>query len=261
MALVSLLSGIESFMGKVMPNKFKIEIHTNRQTPIVTDNPVLTYVLDQEIDELFVKVYYAGIEIGQGIILDFYKEFTNIESNGLIQTHIKTFPFHDKTKQKYTNFGNKIYQIKYLKSPPIPKPQRDNYIVEFTNAINHYMPSLKEINNDLKIAYIPSSTNTPEDIAILLSQFSSLELTNIIAKNTQNPSDGKNITDFALSMEHARNKYVFDEAYLKANADAQYIVIDDVMGNSSTILTVLKKLHEINEKVNYFFIVVKDVKR
>ena len=87
MALVNLLHGIENFMGKVMPNKFKIEIHTNRQTPIVTDNPVL------------------------------------------------------------------------------------------------------------------------------------------------------------------------------ANADAQYIVIDDVMGNSSAILTVLKKLHEVNEKVNYFFIVVKDIKR
>lgn len=248
-------------MQNKMFDKFKLEIHTNRTTPIVQDNPALSYVYDRDIDELFVKVYFDGTEIGQGIILDFYKEFTNIETNGEIHTQIKTFPFHDRTKQKFTNFGNKIYQLKYLKSPPIANHLRDNYISEFANAINHYIPSLQEIVEDLKITFIPSSTKTPDSIANLLSQFTSLELAHIISKNPQIQSDSKNISDFYISMENSLNKYILDETYLKENIDSQYIIIDDVMGNGSSILNVLKKLNDLNHKTNYFFIAVKDVKR
>jgi hypothetical protein len=256
-----LLYGTENFIVLDMLDKFKIEIHTNREAPVVLDNPVLSYVYDCDTDELFVKVYFDDVEIAQGIILDYYKEFTNIELNGRVHTQIKTFPFHDRTKQKYTNFGNKIYQIKYLKSPPIPKEQRDNYIREFTNAINQYIPSLQEILSNIKITYIPSSTQIPDDIAISLGALTSIELIHVIGKNTQNVIDSKNITDFYGLMEHSHNKYIIDEAYLKTNSNSQYIIIDDVMGNGSTILTVLKKLYDINKRVNYFFIVVKDVKR
>jgi len=245
-------------MENNMFDKFKIEIYTNRTTPIVQDNFALSYVYDKDIDELFAKIYFNGIEIGQGIILDFYKEFTNIETNGEMQTQIKTFPFHDRTKQRYTNFGNKIYQLKYLKNPPVPKQQRVSYISEFANAINHYLPSLKEINENLTISYIPSSTNTPDDIALALSEFSSLELANIITKNTQSIVDSKNITDFNVSMQYAQSKYILDK---EANIDSNFIILDDVMGNGSSILTVMKKLHDLNHKINYFFIVVKDVKR
>lgn len=240
---------------------FRIEIHTNRETPIIKGNPSLKYIQDKSTDELFVKVYYDSIEIGEGIILDFYKEFVNVALNGQMDTQIKTFPFHDRTKQKFTNFGNKIYQIKYLKSPSISKKLKDSYIFEFTNAINQYIPLLKEIAKDLKLTYIPSSTQIPDDIAILLGQVSSTNIANIIDKNTQNTTESKNISDFHESMEHSQKKYIFDEAYLKANNNTQYIIIDDVMGNGSSILTALKKIYDITNKMNYFLIVVKDVKR
>ncbi len=244
-----------------MNKKFKIEIHTNRITPIVKDNPTLYYIHDRDTDELFVKLFYDNVEIAQGIILDFYKEFINIEINGKQETQIKTFPFHDRTKQKYTNFGNKIYQIKYLQNPPMPEQKRMNYINEFTNAINHYIPSLKEINEILKITFIPSSTKTSDDIATSLSRLSSLDLANIISKNPKSVGNSKNITDFHTSIQHAQNKYILDMAYLEANKDTKYIVIDDVMGNGSSILTIMKKLYDTTNMLNYFFIVVKDIKR
>jgi len=62
-------------------------------------------------------------------------------------------------------------------------------------------------------------------------------------------------------MEHAQKKYVFDESFITSHSDAQYIVIDDVMGLGSSILTTLKALYDITGKINYFLIVVKDVKR
>ena len=45
------------------------------------------------------------------------------------------------------------------------------------------------------------------------------------------------------------------------NRDAQYIIIDDVMGLGSSMLTALKVIYDITRKMNYFLIVVKDVKR
>ena len=242
-------------------SKFKIEVHTNRITPVVQDNPALCYIHDKDTDELFVKLFYNDVEIAQGIILDFYKEFTNIETNGIQETQIKTFPFHDRTKQKYTNFGNKIYQIKYLQNPPIPQQQRMHYIAEFTNAINHYLPSLKEINESLKITFVPSSTKTPDDIATSLSNLSSLDLANIISKNSQSVANSKNILDFNTSIQYAQKKYIVDTAYLESHKGTKYIVVDDVFGNESSILTVMKKLYDTTHMLNYFFIVVKDVKR
>jgi len=136
-----------------------------------------------------------------------------------------------------------------------------NYINEFTNAINHYIPSLKEINEILKITFIPSSTKTPDDIATSLSRLSSLDLANIISKNPKSVASSKNITDFHTSIQHAQNKYILDTEYLEVNKDSKYIVIDDVMGNGSSILTIMKKLYDTTNMLNYFFIVVKDTKR
>ncbi|WP_309498792.1 hypothetical protein [Sulfurovum sp.] len=239
--------------------KFKIEIYTNRKTPIVIDNQNLFYIKDDGIDELFVKIYYDGVEIGQGIVLDFYKEFINIESNGQASTQIKTFPFHGSTKDKYTNYGNKIYQLKYLKNPPISQTQRDIYINEFTNNINLYIPQLLELNQNLKLSYIPSSSLLPDDIAKQLSDISLLEVANIISKSSG--FDSKNITNFEEGIKHSFVKYNIDEDFLRINPNVQFIIIDDVMGNGSSMATVLKKIYDKTQKLNYFFIVAKDVKR
>ncbi len=62
-------------------------------------------------------------------------------------------------------------------------------------------------------------------------------------------------------MEYAQKKYLFDETFIASHPDAQYIIIDDVMGLGSSILTALKAIYDITGKLNYFLIVVKDVKR
>ena len=95
--------------------KFKVEIYTNKETPI-TDNTNLTYIEDETRDDLLVKIYYENTQIGLGVILDFYKEFENIEENGNIATKIKTFSSNGKTHESFTNYGQKIYKLKYLKS-------------------------------------------------------------------------------------------------------------------------------------------------
>ncbi len=238
--------------------KYKIEIHTNKETPIV-NNTNLFYVKDEGRDELFVKIYYEDIEIGQGIILDFYKEFLNIDLNGKKTTQIKTFPFHSETKEKYTNYGNKIYQLKYLNNPSIPITQRKMHINEFANNINQYIAQLLEINEDLKLTYISSASQVPEDIVKELDNITSLEIANIILKNSG--IDSKSITNFQEGINNSILKYGIKESYLTANLDTQYIIIDDVMGNGSSIATVLKKLYDKTQKLNYFFIVAKDVRR
>jgi len=238
-------------------NKFKMEILTNRKTPIV-DNTNLVYIKDETIDELFVKIYYDDIEIGQGVVLDFYKEFINIESeDNHVCTQIKTFPFHGATKEKYTNYGNKIYQIKYLKKPPISTPKRENYINEFTDEINQYISHLLEINENLEFTYIPSSSKLPDDIAKELSATSTLPLANIISKD--DTIDSKSITTFQEGIKNSITKYSIDEN--NVNFGKQYIIIDDVMGTGSSIATILKKLYDKTNKSNYFFIVAKDIKR
>ncbi|MBW6489239.1 hypothetical protein [Sulfurimonas sp.] len=239
-------------------NKFKIEIYTNRETPI-TKNVNLFYIKDETIDELFVKVYYGEMEIGQGIVLDFYKEFVNIESNGQVFTQIKTFPFHGSAKEKYTHLGNQIYQLKYLKNPPVAQSKRELYINEFVDNINIYMPQLLEITPNLKLAYIPSSLLVPDDIAKELSRLNSLTLESIILKNSG--IDSKNITTFEDGIKNSILKYSLNKKLLNFNSTNQYIIIDDVMGSGSSIATVLKKLYDMTQKTNYFFIVAKDVKR
>src|SRR5574344_2136157 len=101
----------------------------------------------------------------------------------------------------------------------------------------------------------------PDDIALNLSQSSKEELIKIVDKNPDDTTDSKSITTFEESIKHAKIKYIFDEDKIKQNHKSRFIIIDDVFGNSSTIFTMLKKLYENTHMLNYFFIVVKDVKR
>lgn len=63
-------------------SKIKIEIITKQNIPININNPVLNYIQDKDRkgDRLLAKVYYDDVEIGRGVILDFYKQFEIIES-------------------------------------------------------------------------------------------------------------------------------------------------------------------------------------
>lgn len=56
----------------------------------------------------------------------------------------------------------------------------------------------------------------------------------------EHTTSSKEITDFDTAMEHAKSKYIFNEDLLNQNKEAQYLIVDDVMGNGSTIATILK---------------------
>lgn len=236
--------------------KFKIEIYTNKETPI-TDNTNLTYIEDETRDDLLVKIYYENTQIGLGVILDFYKEFENIEENVNIVTKIKTFPSNGKTYESFTNYGQKIYKLKYLKSPPIKVEERKKYVNIFSNHMIDYVSQIVKQCKNIKLTYISSSSLVSDEIANKLKELSSLEVENIIIKNSG--QDSKSIETFEAGLENSILKYTLNEDLLSLNN--QYIVIDDIMGNGSSIATILKKLYDKTNKLNFFLIVAKDVKR
>lgn len=108
---------------------------------------------------------------------------------------------------------------------------------------------------------VTSYAKIPDDITKNLSKISKKEIVKIVDKNPLDAVDSKSITTFEDSIEHATTKYLFDDERLQQYSSSQYLIIDDVFGNGSTIFTVLKKLYDINHMLNYFLVVVKDVKR
>lgn len=236
--------------------KFKIEIYTKKKTPLVENNN-LFYIKNNKINSLMVKIYYDELQIGLGVILDFYKEFENIEENGNISTKIKTFSSNGKTHERFTNYGQKIYKLKYLKSPPIKKEERKVFIEFFAKEMFFYANSFNNGYKNLKLSYIPSSSLVPDEIVNKLKELSSLEIADIIIKNSG--KDSKSITTFEDGVENSSSKYILNESLLSLKH--QYIIIDDVMGNGSSIATILKKLYDKTNKLNFFLIVAKDVKR
>lgn len=195
------------------------------------------------------------MKIGQGVILDFYKQFEIIEDFGASHVNVGWS----------TTLGDRIYKLKYFKNPPISKERRKLFISSFVDSFVPYIEQLKKKTKEEKcdcyLTYIPSSTKTPDRIVKKLSKETSLPIADIISKDTNDTTDSKNIDDYFESMEHAQKKYVFDETFIASHPDAQYIIIDDVMGLGSSILTTLKSIYDITGKLNYFLIVVKDVKR
>ncbi len=237
--------------------KFKIEITTKQHVPVHPKNPYLKYIQDEtrQGKRLKVRVSYDGVDIGHGVVLDFYKQFDIIEDFGASHVNVGWS----------TTLGDRIYKLKYFKNPPIPKEQRKFFISSFVDSFVPYIEQLKKKTKEEKcdcyLTYIPSSTKTPDRIAKKLAKETSVPLANIISKDPSDSTDSKNIEDYIESMEHAQKKYLFDEKFISENSDAQYIIIDDVMGLGSSILTTLKAIYDITGKINYFLIVVKDVKR
>ena len=154
-----------------------------------------------------------------------------------------------------------IYRIKNFKNPPIDKIEREIYIQEIEAIFKIYLGFIEDKVDDLKLTYIPSSAKIPDEIANNLSKVSKKEIIKIVDKNPDDTVDSKNITTFEESITHASTKYIFDDVKIKQNKKSQYLIIDDVFGNGSSIFTVLKKLYETTQMLNYFLIVVKDVKR
>lgn len=244
-------------------SKIKIHIITKQNIPININSHILNYIQNKERkdDRLFVQVFYDDVEIGKGIILDFYKQFEIVEDFGEPHTRVISFDYHGTTRYKNTYFGNMIYRIKNFKNPPIDKKEREIYIQEIEAIFKIYLGFIEDKVDDLKLTYIPSSAKIPDEIANNLSKVSKKEIIKIVDKNPDDTVDSKNITTFEESITHASTKYIFDDVKIKQNKKSQYLIIDDVFGNGSSIFVVLKKLYETTQMLNYFLIVVKDVKR
>lgn len=244
-------------------SKINIEIITKQNIPININNPVLNYIQDKtrQEDGLFAKVYYDGIEIGKGIILDFYKKFEIIEDFGEPYTKIISFEHKGDTKYENTYFGNMIYKIKNFKNPQIDIDEREKYIQKITAIFKIYLSSLEDKVDDLKLTYIPSSAKISDDVAKKLSILTNKEVVKIVDKNPNDKVDSKSLTTIKESLEHAKTKYIFNDEAIRYNQKSQFVIIDDVLGNGSTIFTILKKLYDTTHMLNYFLVVVKDVKR
>ncbi|MGE4510754.1 MAG: hypothetical protein AB7D43_06610 [Sulfurimonadaceae bacterium] len=235
---------------------FKIIIKA-KKVPVNINNEIIEYIQDTTIQNshLQCEVFFQGTIIAQGIILDFYKEFEILQDfNQNPFTHILTFEYNSSEYQKYTYFGKKLYEMKYLKSPPIQQLTRESYTDEIISHFHGYIKYLKENYNDLKITFIPSSSQIPDEIATKLSAINSIPLKTIISKNTQVSS--KSMTNLSTQQF---DKYSIDLS--RSNINDTFILIDDVMGTTASICETMYTLYDFNKKVNFFFIPVKDVKR
>lgn len=235
---------------------FKIVIKA-KKVPVNINNEIIEYIQDSTIQDnhLHCEVFFKETLIAQGIVLDFYKKFEILQDfNQNLFTHILTFEYNNREYQSYTKFGKKLYEIKYLRNPPITVTTKELYINEMISHFNGYINYLKENYTNLNITFIPSSSKIPEDISSKLSEINAIPLKTVISKNSLLSS--KNIT--TLSTQQV-NKYFIDLAQL--NTENNFILIDDVIGTSASLCEIMYKLYDFNKKVNFFFIPVKDVKR
>lgn len=235
---------------------FKILIKA-KKVPVNIDNKIINYIQDitMQNNHLFCEIYFKKTLIAQGIILDFYKEFEILEGfNKKLFTHILIFEYNSREYQSYTNFGKKIYEMKYLKNPPIKDNIRESHIDSIVSIFNGYIEYLKKEVKLLNISHIPSSSQIPEDIINKLKDINKIPLKNIITKRHSVQSKGMT----GLSTQ-SLNKYNIDLSQL--DTAYQYIIIDDVVGTGASLCEILYNLYNHNKKVNFFFIPVKDVKR
>lgn len=235
---------------------FKIIIKA-KKVPVNINNEIIEYIQDTTIqnNHLQCEVFFKDTLIAQGIILDFYKEFEILQDfNQNPFTHILTFEYNNSEYQKYTYFGKKLYEMKYLKSPPIQQVTRESYLDEIISHFHGYIKYLKENYSNLNITFIPSSSKIPDDIATKLSMINSIPLKAIISKNTQVSS--KSMTNLSTQQF---NKYSIDIS--QSNVTDTFILVDDLMGTTASICETMYKLYNFNKRVNFFFIPVKDVKR
>lgn len=237
--------------------KFKIKINYKYDVPIKPKNPYIEYekIEDKKSKKLYTEIFFDGKKIGIGIILGFYKYFDIRESDW---GNLYTFPL------EHTKLGNRIYKIKFYKNPKLASTKKEKYInsfaAQFEKPLDTLKRKLEESGQKICMTYIPSSTKTPNILASKLSEEFAIQLEQIISKD-DNLEDSKSIEDYFVSMEHAQKKYKFDEKFLNANRNLRYLVIDDVFGLGSSMLTTMKTLYDITNKINFFFVVVKDVKR
>lgn len=234
---------------------FKISIKA-KKVPVNINNEIIEYTQDINMQNhhLFCEIFFEETLIAQGIILDFYKEFEILNFNQKTFTQIKTFEWNSTTYTKNTYYGQKIFEIKNFKNPPIDNKIKESYINEIVSIFNGYIEHLKKDVKNLNITYIPSSSRIPEDITDKLSKINNVPLKEIIKKN--NLAQSKSMTNLSTQ---SLNKYTTNLNDL--DVLSQYILIDDVVGTGASLCEILYNLYNFNKKVNFFFIPVKDVKR
>lgn len=232
--------------------KYKIIITTRQPVPQNIPNPFLEYRqdVDRKSNRLLAQIYYDDQEIGLGIVLDFYKKFEIIEDFGVIQT---------RALNMNTQIGSMVYKLKYYRDPPLPQDLRREYLETFTDIFLKYIEKIKGIEKNLGLTYIPSSRRIPDELASALGRQAGLDVSPMIVVNPEIQEELKNIQDMNSAFELAGEKYLLDQAAL--NSKRTYVIIDDIMGYSTSMAVILKKLHEITGKKNYFLVLAKDVKR
>lgn len=233
--------------------KFRFVIET-KKVPFVS-NPLIEYTENSDRNRLYCEIYYDNVLISKGIILDFYKEFENMEDFfGNVSTHILTFEWNGKVYTKNTYFGQIVFEIKNYKSPSLDIKTKEKYINEIVAVFDGYVKSLLRNNVNLVLGFVPSSTKLPDEIANKLAKINNILLNNFIFKSSNILS--KNLIAFD---EQSFDKYSID--FKNIENSSQFLIIDDVVGTGATYCELMYKLYNFNKKMNYFLAIVKDVKR
>jgi hypothetical protein len=175
-------------------NKDKFKIFIKADTIPIIDNPIIKYIEDDKRNRLFSEIYYNDNLIAKGIILDFYKEFENIEL-GEKHTHVLTFEWNGKIYTKNTYFGQMVFKIKNYKNPPLNIKTKEKYINEIVAIFDGYVKSLLKKDKNLILGFIPSSSKLPDEITNKLANINKLPFNNFIFKKSDIQS--KNITTIA----------------------------------------------------------------
>lgn len=235
---------------------FKIVIKA-KKVPVNVNNEIIDYVQDSSRpnDHLYCEVFFQNNLISQGIILDYYNKFEILEDfEQKRSTHVLRFEWKGAEYPQHTSFGDIVSKLKYFKKPPLEEIKRDSYLNEIVSYLNGYILPLKRNHNNLTLTFIPSSSKISDEIAYRLSEINTIPLQPIIAKKSAISS--KSMTTLE---EQSFNKYHLNLNHLKS--DDRFILLDDVMGTGASICETMAKLYGFTQKINYFFIVVKDVKR
>jgi len=228
--------------------KFRFKIQANK-IPIV-DNFLLEYVENKKITRLLGEIYYDNKLIAKGVILNFYKEFENINNETKISGYLN---YYGKFRDIKTGAGERIYKLKYYKNPPLAKEKREKIIEEISYVLIQFLNYFVWGSNINVLTYIPSSSKIPDEIAYNISQEVDIPLKNIISKKENKES--KNLS----LKEQTFDKYEINVSEFDKNHT--FVVIDDVVGTGATFCEIMYKLYNFNKKINYFLAVVKDVKR
>ena len=223
--------------------------------PLQYSNDNLVY--SRRTTEVFSKILNVQIKngetvIGNGIVLDFYKNFKNKPETN------ETYAFYNIPKDKmYTPYGLYVNNIKYGNSDLNDEEKDSTFESIVKKIVSKGVLSTAE-EDDIYITSIPSSAEIPQNLVLKIQETKDVKSDQIISINKLESEPAKNNDETNYD-----NKIAFlDKKYIINNIkDKQYIIIDDVFGTGFSMAHICNKIYNEHKITPFFYCICKDVKR